>query len=52
MWNTGPVQIQAILYIHTNIYRTCTPKEGLVKETKGGGKGGSISNNNEIIVSV
>jgi hypothetical protein len=26
MWNIGPMQIQAISYIHINIYRTYTPK--------------------------
>jgi hypothetical protein len=24
MWNTGPIQIQAILYIHRNVYRECS----------------------------
>jgi hypothetical protein len=24
MWNIDPIQIQAILYMHTNLYRTYT----------------------------
>jgi hypothetical protein len=26
VWNIGPIQIQAMLYIHRNIYRTCIQK--------------------------
>jgi hypothetical protein len=35
MWNIGPIQIQAILYIHKNTYKIC-PKEGLVVDTERG----------------
>jgi hypothetical protein len=49
MWNIGPIQIQAILYIHINIYRTYSQKMELVEGTKGGGeRRKERANNHEI----
>jgi hypothetical protein len=46
MWNIGPIQIQAISYIHTNIYRTYTQKWDCKRRPREEGE--KIVNNNEI----
>jgi hypothetical protein len=43
MWNIGPIQIQAILYVHTNT-QNMYPKVVLVEETKEGRKEGKKDN--------
>jgi hypothetical protein len=49
MWNIGPIQIQAILYIYTKYIQNMYPKVELVEETKGGKKKKrKIVNNNEM----
>jgi hypothetical protein len=38
MWKIDTVQIQALSFIHRNIYRTCFQKLGLLEDPKGRGE--------------